>query len=54
MSVAKAGEQFVEFVAQAGDGCWIFGFEAVGEFACGDANDDSNWSPKRLIRRPAL
>ena len=36
--VAEADEQFIEIVAQAGDGCRIFGFEAVGELACGDAS----------------
>jgi hypothetical protein len=35
--VTEAGEEFVEVVAQAGDGVWILVFEAVGEAACGGA-----------------
>src|SRR6266566_10054357 len=36
-SVAEAGEQFIEVVSQAGDGCRILVAEAVGELSRGGA-----------------
>src|ERR1019366_2472591 len=47
----EAGEEFVEVVAQAGDGVWVFEFEAVGEATCGSARGRSVGRIHDLVER---